>query len=362
MGKTFKLLALFMALILMLTACGGGASPAGSAASTDPAASGESQAEGQSASAELGKVVYLTPGTLGDNAFSDSVNSGIIKIKEDYNAQTTVIENSFDASKYSQSVEAAFQWGPNVLFCDAYGMEDLLKNYADQYPDVNVVNLDFELKNDGQTISSVTFIQEEGAFMAGVAAAIVTTSDLEFANSEKIVGAMGGQDIPVIQSFIHGFKQGVAYVDPEIEVLVNFAGTFNDPSVGKQATKQLYAQGADIVFQIAGLTGNGALEAASEEGKYVIGVDSNQNPLYPGHVVTSMVKDLGGAVHDVYQKMLDGTYEKNHTYEYGIGPNGVYLAIDDFSKQILSEDMLKQISDIEQKIISGEIKVERYQK
>ena len=172
---------------------------------------------------------------------------------------------------------------------------------------------------------------------------------------------MGGQDIPVIRSFIHGFEQGVRYKDPEIQVITNFAGTFSDPAKGKQAAKQLFAQGADIVFQIAGLTGNGALEAAAEEGKYVIGVDSNQNPLYPGHVVTSMVKDLGGAVYDIYSKMVNGEYENNQVYEYGLGPNGVYLATDEYTKDILTEEMLAKIAEIEEKVIKGEIVVERYQ-
>ena len=108
----------------------------------------------------LEKVIYLTPGTLGDNAFSDSVNSGIQKIAKDYGAESKVIENSFDTSKYSQSVEAAFQWAPDVIFTDAYGMEDLVKEYDDRYPDVKVVNLDFVLQNESETISSVTFIRK----------------------------------------------------------------------------------------------------------------------------------------------------------------------------------------------------------
>lgn len=359
-----------VALILLLTmavlfsGCGNtqeeSSAPEESNAQEESNVPEDSSAPEESAASELGKVIYLTPGTLGDNSFCDSVNSGLQQIAAEYNAETKVIENSFDSSKYSQSVEAAFQWGPDVLFTDAYGMEDLVKQYADQFPDTKVVNLDFELQNDNKTISSVTFIQEEGSFMAGVVAALVTTSDLEYANEDKVVGAMGGQDITVIRSFMDGFEQGVKYVDPEIEVVTNFAGSFSDPAKGKQATKQLYAKGADIVFQIAGVTGNGALEAASEEGKYVIGVDSNQNSLYPGHVVTSMVKDLGGAIYDVYNKMLTGEYTEDTVYEYGLGPNGVYLAIDEYTEAILTEEMLAEITAIQDKVISGEVVVERY--
>ncbi len=310
----------------------------------------------------LKKVIYVTPGTLGDNGFTDSVNSGLQRIHSEFGAEVKVIESGFDSSKYAQSVEAAFAWGPDVLYTDAYGMEDLIKEYSSKYPDVQIVNLDFVLENDANTISSVTFIQEEGSFMAGVVAAMVTTSDLEFANEEKIVGAMGGVDMWVIRSFMHGFEQGVNYENPDVTVVTNFAGTFSDPVVGKSAARQLFAQDADVVFQIAGLTGSGALEAAADDGKYAIGVDSNQNGTFPGHVITSMVKDLGGAAFELYKMMVEGTFESGKTYEFGYGYCGTYLAIDDHTKAILTEDMLAKIADIENKLESGQITVERYPK
>lgn len=350
--KNFRIV-MIIALVLMLlvSACGT------TEETQEPVTNEEPVAE-----TSLNKVVYVTPGTLGDNGFTDSVNAGLQRIAQEYGAEVRVIENGFDSSKYAQSVEAAFAWGPDVLYTDAYGMEDLIKDYSERYPEVKIVNLDFVLQNDDNSINSVTFIQEEGSFMAGVVAALVTTSDLPYANPEKIVGAMGGQDMWVIRSFMHGYQQGVEYIDPEIEVVTNFAGTFSDPVTGKTATKQLFAQGADIVFQIAGLTGSGALEAAAEDGKYVIGVDSNQNGTYPGHVVTSMVKDLGGAAFEVYKMMVDGTVEKGKTYEFHYGYAGTYLAIDDYSKEILPEDMLAQVEEIAKKLESGEIVVERFPK
>lgn len=350
--KNFRIVMIVaMVFMLLISACGTKDSPEA------PADNGAS-----TTASDLKKVVYVTPGTLGDNGFTDSVNEGLQRIAAEYGAEVKVIENGFDSSKYAQSVEAAFAWGPDVLFTDAYGMEDLIKDYSTRYPDVKIVNLDFVLQNDANTINSVTFIQEEGSFMAGVVAALVTTSDLPYANPEKIVGAMGGQDMWVIRSFMHGYQQGVKYIDPEIEVVTNFAGTFSDPVTGKTATKQLFAQGADIVFQIAGLTGSGALEAAAEDGKYVIGVDSNQNGTYPGYVVTSMVKDLGGAAFEIYKMMVEGTIEKGKAYEFHYGYAGTYLAIDDFTKDILPEDMLAKIDEIAKKLEAGEIVVERYPK
>lgn len=352
MKKMVKVMALTMAGVMILTGCGSGTQ--GTGAKTEAAAADTK------AAAKKYKIAYVTPGATGDNGFCDSVASGLEKIKNEYGSDIKIIENNNDASKYAESLEACFQWGPDIVFSEPYGFEELYTKYADDYPDVDMVCLDFQLENSKKTMSSYTFISEEGAFLAGVTAAKVTESNLPLANGEKKVGFVGGQDIPVIKGFLYGFEQGVKYVDPDIEVKVTYVGDFFDPVKGKTAAKQLYAQGVDIIFQAAGTSGQGALEAANEENKYIIGVDSNQNGLYPGHVVTSMVKDLSGAVYDTFNLINDGTYEKDHLYTKGAGPSGVYLAIDDNTKKILPEEMLSEINEIQDKIISGDIKVDTY--
>ena len=362
MKKLMKVTALLMAAAMTLTACGGKTTSTETGKDTTPAKT-ESQAEGQTEAAKETKkmrVAYVTAGAQGDNGFTDSVVRGMNRIKDDFGAEITVIENNNDAAKYAESMEACFQWQPDVVFADAYGFEELFAQYADQYPDVTMVNLDFVIENSNKTVSSYTFISEEGAFLAGVLAAKVTTSDLPYANPEKTVGFVGGQEITVIKGFLSGFKQGVEFVDPEIKVLVSYVGDFFDPVKCKTATKQLYAQGADIVFQAAGTSGNGALEAANEEQKYVIGVDSNQNGLYPGHVVASVIKDLDGAVYDTFSKIEDGTFEKGTVYSKGAGPSGVYLAIDEYSKEILTPEMITEINAVQDDIVDGKVTVERY--
>lgn len=343
-----KVVSLLMVATLALTGCaskgGGEQAPAAEA--------GEAKKEY--------RVAYVTPGGSGDNGFTDSVISGIDRIAEDFGAKTTVVECNNDSAKYTQAVEQTFQWGPDVVYADAYGFEELYAQYADKYPDVEIVNLDFALENEKKTISYVTFINEEGSFLAGVLSALVTTSGLEFADDAKVVGFMGGKDIPVIRSFQYGFEQGVKYIDPEIEVVSTYTGDFFDPVKGKQAAKQLFAQGADVVFQAAGRTGIGALEAASEEGKYAIGVDSNQNGLYPGHVISSMVKDLGGAAYMIFEDIYNGTYEDATHYENGAGPGGVYLALDEYSEKALTPEIIEKVKEVEGLIAGGEVTVEKY--
>jgi len=308
------------------------------------------------------RVAYIINGALGDQSFYDSGQRGIDKITEEYDIKTTTIECNFDTAKYQQSLQSAIQWNADVIFIISYGFEDLLKQYADMYPDKIFVNIDTVVKNSQNTITSVDFIEEEGAFMAGVTAAIVTNDlSLEGVNKEKIIGSVGGAKDPVIDAFIFGYKQGAHYIDEEIEVKNIYAGTWTDPVKGKQAANQLYSQGADIIFQIASLTGNGVLEAAAENNKYAIGVDSNQNAMEPGHVVTSDLKNVGDAIVRVYESIVDGSFEKGKVLEYGIKEGGVGLAIDEYTRDILSEDQIDLLQRTSDLIAEGEIEVERYE-
>ena len=156
---------------------------------------------------DVKKVVYVTAGALGDNGFSDSTARGLEKIKKEFGAETRVIENNNDSALFAQSLEAAFAWKPDVVFADAYGFEELYSQYADKNPDVDIINLDFVI--DNKNITSVTYVNEEGAYLAGVLAAKVSQSDLEKVKNKNRVGFVGGNDIPVIRSFYYGFEQGV---------------------------------------------------------------------------------------------------------------------------------------------------------
>ena len=308
------------------------------------------------------KVAYIINGALGDLSFYDSGQAGIDRIAKDFKVQTRTIECNFDPAKYPQALQAAIQWNADAIFVISYGYEDLLMQYADQYPAKYWVNVDTVVENKKKTITSVDFVEEEGAFMAGVVAGLVTTdTSIRGVNADKVIGAVGGEDDPVIRAFIYGYEQGAKYIDKDIEVKTVFAGTWDDPVRGKQAAKQLYSQKADIVFQIAALTGSGVLEAAREEGKYAIGVDSNQNPLQPGHVVTSDLKNVGDAIYGVFKTIVDGTYKPGVVLEYGLKENGVGLAIDEHTEKILPAKSLQRVLEIQEKVKSGQIKVKRYQ-
>ncbi|HHV41327.1 MAG TPA: BMP family ABC transporter substrate-binding protein [Clostridiaceae bacterium] len=307
------------------------------------------------------RVAYIVGGALGDQAYLDSGQEGMDRIKSEFGVKTTTLECNYDAARYPQALHSAVQWNADVIFIFSHGFEDLLEQYADKYPDKIWVNLDTIVTNEKNTITSAIFVEEEVAFMAGVTAALLTTdTSIPGVNPDKVIGAVGGDDDPIIRAFIFGYENGAHYIDKDVEIKSVFAGVWNDPVRGKQAAKQLYSQGADVVFQIAALTGAGVLEAAKDEGKYAIGVDGNQNGLQPGHVVTSALKNVGDVIYDIHKTILNDTYEPGVIKAYGLKEGGVGLAIDEHTKGILPEKMIQQILEIEDKIRRGELNVERY--
>ncbi|MGJ8454847.1 BMP family lipoprotein [Pseudothermotoga sp. U03pept] len=306
------------------------------------------------------RVAYVINGSLGDQSFYDSGYSGIKQLEKDFGVQTRVIECNFDPSLYYPSLTTAAQWA-DVIFVISYGFEEELKEVAMRFPNKIWVNIDTVVQDEKNIISSVDYREEEGAFLAGVVAAMVTTmTQLPGINPQKIIGAVGGDDDIVIRSFVYGYEQGAKYIDPEIQVKVIYVGTWDDPAKGKQAALQLYAQGADVVFQIAALTGYGVLQAAQEVGKYAIGVDSNQNPLVPGHVVTSDLKEVGKSIYDIYKMIVDGTFEKGKIYSLGVREGAVGLAVDEYTRKILPSEVVEKIIQLQQMIAEGRIEVKPY--
>jgi basic membrane protein A len=272
------------------------------------------------------RVVYLINGALGDNAFYDSGQAGIDALAAEYGVETRTIEANFDAGKYEPSLQAAVSYA-DVIFVISYGFEDQLKEIADKNPDKIFVNIDTVVENSGGTITSVDFIEEESAYLAGVVAGMLTTNtSVPNINSDKIVGVVGGDVDPVVSAFVYAYEKGAQSVDPEIVVEAKaLGGAWDDAAKGKQAALQLYDQNADVVFQVAAAAGIGVLQAAAERGLYAIGVDTNQNDLEPGFVVASDIKDVGKAIQEVYKSVSDGSYQPGAVLQYGLASGGVDL-------------------------------------
>lgn len=350
MKKNRSYLMLAVLLLLLFTGCvqqNGG--------SADGSAVGAADADTQASQ----KVVYLINGALGDNAFYDSGQLGIDQLTKKYGVETRTIETNFDAGQYEPALEAAVAYA-DVIFVISYGFEDQLKEIADQNPDKIFVNIDTVVQNDGGTITSVDFIEEESAYLTGVVAAMTTLdSSIPGINDAKIIGAVGGDVDPVVNAFIFAYTNGAHSVDPEIEVASTFLGSWDDTAKGKQAALQLYDQGSDVNFQIAAAAGLGVLQAAAERNLYAIGVDTNQNDLEPGHVIASDLKDVGRAITDLYATIADGSYQAGQVLEYGLASGAVDVTFE-AQEQVLPQAIIDHVDEIRQQIVSGALVIERY--
>jgi basic membrane protein A and related proteins len=305
-------------------------------------------------------VVYLINGALGDKGFYDSGQAGMKNLEAAYGVKTRTLEANFDAAKYQALVDAAFEEG-DVVYSIAYGFEDVLKAAAKAHPDVPVINLDFDIADKDGNITSIDFVEEESAYLAGVAAALTTIdASIPGTNPEKKIGVVSGDTDPVTSSFMFAYENGAKSIDPSMVVeRKSLGGAWDDQAKGKQAAEQLFDSGNDVVFQVAAAAGLGVLHAAKEKGMFAIGVDANQNDLQPGHVIASDIKNVGGSIEKIASTIADGTYEKGKVLSYGIEAGGVDLDIS-ATTPVLNETIAGKISALRAQIIEGSLKVERY--
>ncbi|MCY4147138.1 MAG: BMP family ABC transporter substrate-binding protein, partial [Chloroflexi bacterium] len=214
-------------------------------------------------------------------------------------------------------------------------------------------------------VYSMTYAQNQGSFLAGVYAAAITASMMEGTNDAPIIGAVGGQQIPVIDDFIVGYEQGACLVNPDTQSIVQYAGSWNDPARAKEITLAMYEQGADIVFQIAGGSGVGVFEAAHEQGHYAIGVDSDQaaivaetDPDQAERILTSMLKNVDNSIFRAITLHLDGELPYGSAESLGIPEGGVGLAKNEFYDAATSDDIKAMLDAAEAAVVNGDIEVQ----
>jgi basic membrane protein A len=224
---------------------------------------------------------------------------------------------------------------------------------AAEFPKVKFVIIDDVV--DLPNVQSVVFKEHEGSFLVGVLAAM--------ASKTGKVGFVGGMDIPLIRKFACGYVQGVKYVNPQAEVFQNMTGTtgdaWNDPTKGGELARSQFDRGADVVYAAAGGTGLGVYQAAKDAGKLAIGVDSNQNYIHPGTMLTSMMKRVDLATYNAFKTAQDGTW-KPGLQELGLKEEGVGWALDDNNKPLITADMQAKVEAAKKDIVSGSIKVHDY--
>ncbi len=304
------------------------------------------------------KVALVIAGELGDKSFYDSSYQGLLKAERDLGIYGKVLPCKTDPANYMPQMIAA-STNFNMVIVVGYELIDTLKRVAPQFPKVDYVYID-DIVKAGQ-VTSIIFKQNESSFMAGALAAMITErKNFPMVNSKKIIGFVGGEDYSVIRDFLTGYTQGAHYIDPDVKILTGYVGGWDDPATAKEIALDQFHRGADVIFQVAGGSGLGVIDAAKQAGFWAIGVDSPQGYLAPNHILASAVKNVGNAVYDMIKDKLNGTYKRGVVYTYGIANNGVGLS---WSKEMLKNvpaDIIRRLIHIRTDIITGKIKVKSY--
>jgi len=296
-------------------------------------------------------VIFDTGGKF-DKSFNEAAYNGAEMFKKETGIKYSEFEIT-NESQREQSLRKLAQRGATVIVATGYAEAPAVKTVATEFPKVKFTLIDDVV--DLPNVQSVIFKENEGSFLVGVLAAM--------ASKTGKVGFVGGQDIPLIRKFACGYVQGVKYVNANAEVFQNMTGTtgdaWNDPTKGGELAKSQFDRGADVVYAAAGGTGMGVYQAAKDAGKLAIGVDSNQNYIHPGTMLTSMMKRVDLATYNAFKTAKDGTW-KPGLQVLGLKEEGVDWAFDKNNKSLITDAMKAKVDDAKKDIISGEIKVHDY--
>lgn len=340
--KLFVFLSMVLLAGMLLTACG----PSAPAGPVDD---------------DVIRVVHLVNGVLGDKSFFDSADRGMQRVVAEYSqVQVKTIEAGIDPARWQAALEdAAANEEYDVMVLGTFQMSEFLEIVAPQYPDKRFIIYDVSVdysKAGLDNVYSVLYKQNEGSYLAGVYVGLMSGTG--------IVGVVGGQDIPVINDFIAGYAQG-ARANGVTNVIVQYAGGWNDPAKGKELALAMYQQGADFVFQVAGGTGVGVFEAAQEMGKFAIGVDSDQaliiaetDPTQAEFIPTSMLKNVDNSLYRAMSMYLEGTLPFGEAEALGVAEGGVGLAKNVYYERLTPADVKAAIEQVEKDLLEGKIVVD----
>jgi basic membrane protein A len=303
--------------------------------------------------AEIKPAVIYDLGGKFDKSFNEGVFNGATRFTKETGVKFRDLEIQ-NESQREQVLRKFAKDGFSPIIMPGFAWETALKKIAPEFPKTNFGIIDDVV--DLPNVQSMIFRADEGSFLVGVIAADTSKTGK--------VGFVGGMDIPLISAFECGYAQGVKYAsDGKGEVIANMTGTtpaaWNDPVKGGELAKSQMDRGADIVYAAAGATGQGVLKAAADAGKFGIGVDSNQNGLFPGHVLTSALKRVDVATYDSFTAAKNGTW-KGGTQVFNLKNDGVGYAVDDNNKAILSAEVRAKADQAKADIISGKIQVHDY--
>jgi basic membrane protein A len=306
--------------------------------------------------AEKPVALIIAQGGLGDQSYNDLAYSGFQRALKETGLSVKPVESKDVVAQASDILRRASDAGFGLVVDLEYSHGQPMLEVAKDYPDTDYVIIN--QVQQAPNIASVLFQEQEGSYLAGTLAALVTTdTSIKGINDKPIIGVIGGTKSAGIDKFIAGYIQGAKDANPKVEVKVAYSNNFGDPAIGLQMAKAMFEEGADIVYQVAGGTGIGVIQAAKETGHYAIGVDTDQDGLAEGNVLTSMVKRTDIAVESVMKDYAAGKFAGGRTVTFGLKENGVGLSEMKYTKSLIPQADLDKVEAARQAILSGKVKV-----
>ncbi|MGH9899973.1 MAG: BMP family lipoprotein, partial [Pyrinomonadaceae bacterium] len=306
----------------------------------------------QSPSADKSKLhvgIVFDIGGKDDHSFNAAAWEGVKRAAKNLPIVLRDVEPG-DPTSIEPAMRAFAERSYDLIIGVGFAQSPIMEDVAKDYP-----NLKFAIIDGGSdlpNVASLQFKEHQGSYLVGMLAARTSKTG--------VIGFVGGLDIPLIHKFLVGYEEGAHAANRDVKVIANYVGVtdtaWNDPGKGKELAISQISKGVDVIFAAAGNSGLGVFDAAEQYDKYVIGVDSNQNWVKPGHVLTSMVKRVDNAVYKIVEDCINNRF-KGGVHLYGLDNDGIGYAIDSYNDKLVSQDARRELEEARQKIIDGEIKV-----
>lgn len=299
-------------------------------------------------------AMILDKGGKDDRSFNSSAVEGLKRVEKELHATVKYVEPA-DDNAFESMIRSFAQRHFDVIYMIGASQSDTLKKMAALYKEQHFVLVDAEVISPN--VQSLIFDEHEGSYLVGALAALSSKTGK--------IGFIGGMDVPIIRRFEWGYTSGAKHAKPNIKVISNFIGvtpdSWNNPAKGKELATSQYNLGADVIFGAAGGSGAGLFDAAEEKKKFAIGVDSNQNWVKPGFVLTSMVKKIDEAIFQSAQQAIQGKFVAG-TQRFGLANHGVGYSLDQYNEKLIPPAVRAEVEKMKADIISGKIRVPDYYK
>ncbi len=297
-------------------------------------------------------ALILDKGGKDDKSFNASAYSGISRAEKELQISFKYVEAT-DDNAYLSLMRAFVQKKYDLIISIGVAQAEAVRKAAFEFPDAHFAIVDAIV--EAPNVRSLMFKEHEGSYLVGALAALVSQTGK--------VGFIGGMDIPLIRRFEMGYLAGAKKINPKIQTVSNFVGitnsAWNNPPKAKELALAQYHQGVDVIFSAAGASSMGLFDAAEEKKKLAIGVDSNQNWIKPGYILTSMLKKIDVAVFETCKEALAGHFQSGTQY-YGLVNSGVDYALDQYNEKLLSIPLRNKIDQLKKEIVAGKIQVPDY--